>query len=228
MAKDVDHVVQGMDLLQYGFMARYRAAVTAKPSAKKIRIGRLYLSATDPKIDRAIDDALVRAQFEVVPLDQAFKEKWDQAKRDGTTLAAAGVWISDGKYFDKLMGVSARTKAIIAFGEFDFVTNYKNAVRRRAAWQEALQQTLKKVDFIALPTLQKMPPTFPTSALFEAQMLNLQNTVAVNFAGNPALALPIPFNDKVFTTTSLQLIGPRWSEAGLLNAGRLVEASSRP
>ena len=94
------------------------------PSAKKIRIGRLYLSGIDPNIDKAIDDALVRAQFEVVPLDQAFKEKWDQAKKDGTTLAAAGAWISDGKYFDKLMGVSTRTKAIIALGVFDFVTNY--------------------------------------------------------------------------------------------------------
>ena len=49
MAKDVDHVVQGMDLLQNGFAARYRAAVAAKPSAKKIRIGRLYLSGTDPQ-----------------------------------------------------------------------------------------------------------------------------------------------------------------------------------
>ena len=227
MAKDVDHVVQGMDLLQNGFMARYRAAVAANPSAKKIRIGRLYLSGTDPNIDKAIDDALVRAQFAVVPLDQAFKEKWDQAKSDGTTLAAAGAWISDGKYFDKLTGVSTRTKAIIALGEFDFVTNYQKAARRQAAWQETLLQTFKKVDFIALPTLQKLPPTIPTSVLFEAQMLNLQNTVPVNFAGNPALALPIPLNARVFPATSLQLVGPRLSEAKLLNAGRLVEASSR-
>ena len=54
-------------------------------------------------------------------------------------------------------------------------------------------------------------------------MLNLQNTVAVNCAGNPALAIPIPVNDKTIPVTSLQLIGPRLSEAGLLNAGRLIE-----
>ena len=230
MAKDVDTVVQGMDLLQNGFVARYRAAVAAKPSAKKIRIGRLYLTGTDPKIDRAIDEALVRAQFEVVPLDQAFKEKWDQAKRDGNTLAAAGVWISDGKFFDKLIGVSARTKAIIALGGFDFVTNYQGALRRQAAWQQALHDTFERVDFIALPTLQKLPPKIPTAATAafnEAQILNLQNTVPVNFAGNPALAIPIPLNDKVFPATSLQLVGPRLSEAELLNAGRLVEARSR-
>jgi amidase len=230
MAKDVDHVVQGMDLLQNGFVARYRAAVAAKPSAKKIRIGRLYLTGTDPKIDQAVDEALVRAQFEVVPLDQVFKEKWDQAKRDGNTLAAAGVWISDGKFFDKLIGVSARTKAIIALGGFDFVTNYQGALRRQAAWQQALHDTFEKVDFIALPTLQKLPPKIPTAATAafnEAQILNLQNTVPVNFAGNPALAVPIPSSDKILPATSLQLVGPRLSEAGLLNAGRLVEARSR-
>jgi amidase len=230
MAKDVDHVVQGMDLLQNGFVARYRAAVAAKPSAKKIRIGRLYLTGTDPKVDQAVDEALVRAQFEIVPLDQAFKEKWDQAKRDGNTLAAAGVWISDGKFFDKLIGVSARTKAIIALGGFDFVTNYQGALRRQAAWQQALHETFEQVDFIALPTLQKLPPKIPTAATAafnEAQILNLQNTVPVNFAGNPALAVPIPLSDKILPATSLQLVGPRLSEADLLNAGRLVEARSR-
>jgi len=56
-------------------------------------------------------------------------------------------------------------------------------------------------------------------------MLNLQNTVAVNFAGNPALAVPIPLHDSEVPLTSLQLIGPPLSEAQLLNAGRLVEAA---
>jgi Asp-tRNA(Asn)/Glu-tRNA(Gln) amidotransferase A subunit family amidase len=225
-----------MDLLQNGFVTRYRAAVAAKSLAKNIRIGRLYLGGTDPKIDKAVDDALLRTQFEVVPLDQAFKEQWNQASKDGNTLAAAGAWISDGKYFDKLIGVSARTKAIIALGEFDFATKYQNALQRQAAWQEILAQTFKKVDFIALPTLQKLPPKIPLFgktalletqiALFEAQMLGLQNTVAVNFAGNPALVIPIPLKDKNVPATSLQLVGPRLSEASLLNAGRLVEVHS--
>jgi Asp-tRNA(Asn)/Glu-tRNA(Gln) amidotransferase A subunit family amidase len=47
----------------------------------------------------------------------------------------------------------------------------------------------------------------------------------VNLAGNPALAIPIPMNDKAVSVTSLQLIGPRLSEAELLNAGRLIETS---
>src|SRR6201998_4748634 len=58
MGKDVAHVVQGMDLLERGFAARYAAAVKNKPLGKQIRIGRLYLNGTDPKIDQAVDAAL--------------------------------------------------------------------------------------------------------------------------------------------------------------------------
>jgi amidase len=225
MGKDVDHVVQRMDLLQNGFAARYRNAVAAKPSGKQIRIGRLYLSSTDPKVDKAVDYALAQTQFQVIQLDQAFKAKWDQAQRDGDTLAAAGAWLSDRKYFGKL-GVSSKTEAIIALGEYEHTTNYQNALKRQAEWQSALRQVFKKVDFIALPTLQTLPPASPplgSTALFEARMLGLQNTVPVNFAGNPALAIPIPIDDRIVTLTSLQLVGPRLSEAELLNAGRLVE-----
>src|SRR6266478_9595549 len=160
MAKDVAHVVEGMDLLQDGFAARYRAAMAAKPLAKNIRIGRLYLGGTDRRIDKAIDDALARAGFRVVPLDQAFKAKWDQAKKDGDTVAAAGAWINYKNYFGKL-GVSAKTEAIIALGEFEYTTNYRNALQRQAEWQSSLNQVFKKVDFIALPTLQTLPPTIP-------------------------------------------------------------------
>ena len=69
------------------------AAVAAKPLAKNIRIGRLYLSGTDPKIDKAVDDALAQAHFQVITLDKAFTAKWNQAKKDGDTVAAAGAWI---------------------------------------------------------------------------------------------------------------------------------------
>jgi Asp-tRNA(Asn)/Glu-tRNA(Gln) amidotransferase A subunit family amidase len=87
---------------------------------------------------------------------------------------------------------------------------------------------LKKVDFIALPTLQTPPPPIEPNlkiGLMELRMLGLQNTVAVNFAGNPALALPIPLRDAEVAVTSLQLIGSPLGEAQLLNAGRLVEAA---
>jgi Asp-tRNA(Asn)/Glu-tRNA(Gln) amidotransferase A subunit family amidase len=45
----------------------------------------------------------------------------------------------------------------------------------------------------------------------------------VNFSGNPALAVPIPVEDKTVAVSSLQLVGPLLSEAQLLNAGRIIE-----
>jgi amidase len=88
-------------------------------------------------------------------------------------------------------------------------------------------------------------PKFLKTGLFEARMLGLQNTVPVNFAGNPALAMPVPLRYVSFgrnpnmampmplvyegvPVTSLQLIGPSLSEAELLNAGRLVENAVKP
>ena len=90
MGKDIAHTVQGMDLLQNGFAALYAAAVAAKPSAQEIRIGRLTLTGTDPKIDQAVDEALAKTGFQVVPLDDdvpegvgAGQEGWQCDRRRG-------------------------------------------------------------------------------------------------------------------------------------------------
>ena len=252
MGKDIAHTVQGMALLQDGFAALYAAAVAAKPSARQIRIGRLMLKGTDREIDRAVDEALAKAGFQVIPLDERFREEWERAKEDGNTIAAAGAWISD-KEFRFEMRVAARTKTAIRAGQIAHATGYESAVARQAEWQNTLTNIFTNVDFIALPTLQTTPPPIPPNlkiGVIEARVLQLQNTVAVNFAGNPAVALPIPlhYDVKVLTVkrvqspaslgsahrqmhdarvgvTSLQLIGPRLSEAQLLNAGRLVEAA---
>jgi amidase len=173
-----------------------------------------------------VDQALAKAGFQVVPLDQTFKVKWEHATNDGNTVAAAGAWISDQKYLLKI-GVAARTSAVIAVGRVLYPASYEKALKRRMAWRQALRHVFQKVDFIALPTFQSLPPTIPligNIAILEARILNKQNTVAVNFGGNPALAIPVPVNDKRVPVTSLQLVGPWSSEAELLNAGRLIEA----
>jgi amidase len=224
MGKDIAHTVEGMELLQEGFGARYAAAKAAEPTAQSIRVGRLKLKGTDPKIDQAIDDALAKTGFQVVELDENLSEKFEQAKGDGNIIASAGVWMSAGKF---QLAVTARTQSVIRLGQITDATTYGGALARRGAWKRTLGKVFEKVDFIALPTLQKMPPELPLLNLrlgiLEAEMLQLQNTVAVNFAGNPALAVPVPVRGEKAPLTSLQLIGPRLSEAELLNAGRLVE-----
>jgi amidase len=229
MGKDIDHTVAGMDLLERGFREQYESAVAAS-SGTEIRVGRLYVSGTDPKIDQAIDAALTQAHFKVVPLGPGFKNAWEQAEKDATTVAEAGAWLSDGKYLSK-PEVGGKVKAAIALGEVEYTTNYKNALSREASWRRTLRRAFTRVDLIALPTLKKLPPRVPVvggTPVFEVLVLGLENTAAVNYAGNPALAIPVPVVDKDIPVTSLQLIGPRFSEARLLSAGRLVENAVRP
>ena len=160
MGKDIASTAQGMALLQNGFAAKYAAAQAANPIAENIRVGRLTLKGTDRKIDAAIDQALAKAGFQVVPLDDGLREKWEQAKRDGNVMAAAGVWISD-KNFRQAVGVTSRTKAAIFAGRISYPKMYREALARRAEWQNTLQKVFTKVDFIALPTLQTMPIPIP-------------------------------------------------------------------
>jgi amidase len=226
MAKDIARVVQGMDLLQDGFEARYKEAVAAKPSARGITIGRLYVDGTDPAIDKAVDDALAAKNFRVVKLSKSFKANWKEADRQARTLAVADAWLSDREYLNK-RGVSPTTKAGILLGELQYKNNYRRAKMAQRRWKRELRQIFREVDFIALPTLNTLPPRLPffgRSAAFEALVLDVQNTEPANLAGNPALAIPIPVHGKKVEVTSLQLVGPHFSEAELLNAGRILES----
>lgn len=228
MANTLPRLVQGMDLLQEGFAARYESAVAENPSARQIRIGRFYVGGTDPAIDTAIDHALVAKGFKIIKLKPAFRKKWEQAEKDGKTVALADAWRNSGQYLDR-NGIGLVTKLVLLQGEWESTNQYKEALKRKARWQRDLGQIFEQVDFIALPTLQGLPPAVPwfgSAPVFEWQVYNMQNTIAVNLAGNPALAVPIPMPPKGRRTpvTSLQLIGPRLSEAELLNVGRLLAA----
>ncbi len=228
MGRDVASTVVGMDLLQRGFLGQYTAAKAAQPTGASIRVGRLRAPGADPKVEAAVDKALEKAGFQVVPLAEEFTKKWEQAKEDGTAVAASGAWISD-KQYQYASGVSLRTKVVILAGRVNYTTKYQAAVGRREKWQAALREVFQKVDFIVMPTLQHAPPNKTLDfGLLEAEMLKLQNTVPANYAGVPALAMPIPGGNTGFIVTSIQLMGPMRSEAKLLNAGRILEAKCYP
>ncbi len=220
IARNIDDAAVGMDLLQAGFMARYRAAVAAHPSGQTFKVGRLTLPGTDRRINRAIDEVLTRSQFQVKPLDDAFRDRWIQAHKDGTAVAAAGAWISDRKYSDKL-GVTPRTKSIILFGGLAYNTQYRQALSRRESWQEALRHVFREVDFIAVPTLQTVPPRIPPILKLDllklqAGFTNLENTGGVNLLENPFQAIT------AIPAASLRLLGIDLFEADMLNLQNTV------
>lgn len=224
MAPDLPRLVEGMDLLERGFKGRYNAAVSENPSARQISIGRLYIPGTDPAIDKAIDDRLRAQGFKITKLHDKFVAKWTQADADGEVIATSDAWKNDRKYTDNLE-IDSNTRAVLLKGVIDKTVAYDAAVKRKAAWKRELARVFAKVDFIATPTLKILPPRLPfwrTTSIFELYVFNSQNTMAVNFAGNPALAVPVEMPEGRIPT-SLQLVGPPRSEAELLNAGRLLQ-----
>lgn len=225
MAKDLPNLVEGMDMLKPGTRGEYMDAMAAHPRGAGIRVGRLYVDGTDPAIDQAVDDALRAAGFQVVRLSEDFAAAWEQARKNGQRIAVGDGYVSD-KYLLGERGVTGTTKAAILLGEFEYDSEaYRDAVRQQAGWQRLLRRTFQRVDLIATPTLKGHPlgiPWFGRLPVFEARALALQNTVSVNYAGNPAIVLPVPLKDGPVPVTSLQLIGPMKSEASLLNAARIV------
>jgi amidase len=229
MGADIHSLVIGMGLLQAGFEKEYAAAKAAHPTADTIRIGRLYVSGTHPAIDRAIDKKLAEKGFQVLRLDERFVNAWQQAEKEGTQVAAAATWYTDAKHTRQL-GVSLRSRETILYGELVFKTNYgsdaaiRRAYGRREEWRNELKRVLEKVDAIALPVMKTPPPKLTMlQGIFEKGLLDIQTTVSANYAGNPALAVPVPLKGAGFPVTSIQLIGPNLSEARLLNIGRLIE-----
>src|SRR3981189_1641089 len=151
-------------------------------------IGRLYVDGTDPAIDKAIDQALAAKHFRIVRLSNAFKAKWEEADKQGRALAVADGWLNNRKYLNK-SGITPTTKAGILLGELEFKNNYGRIKRAQRQWQDTLRQIFQKVDFIAVPTANRLPPRVPffgRSAAFEVFVLDIQNTEPVNLAGNHA------------------------------------------
>lgn len=229
MARDVNGLVKGMDLLQPGFAGQYHAAVAARPEAARIRVGRLYMGKTRKSIDEAIDAALAKAGFEVVKLDEKFLKAWQQASKDADTIAASEAWLYDQKFRGEAK-VKLRTKAVVALGDYQYHFIYHEARGRIAEWKAAVAAQLRRVDVIALPTLNNVPPKLPrlgSTPVFELKVSTLQNTSAVNLAGNPAVAIPVPLHDRRIPVTSLELVGKPNGEAELLSIARLAEAAQR-
>jgi amidase len=225
MATSVPRLVEGMDMLKPGTAEQFHEVAVEHPAGSGLRVGRLYIEGTDPAIDRAVDRALQKAGFKVVRLNPAFTQAWNQATKNGQVIAVADGYKSNSYLLTK-PGITGATKTALLLGNLRSDSKaYDKAIQERSQWQRLLRQLFKKVDFIALPTLKKPPlniPLWGRLATFEARALGMQNTVAVNYAGNPAIAIPIPLEEDKVPLTSLQLIGPMKSEAKLLNAARIL------
>jgi amidase len=214
MARDVAGVITGMLLLEAGF-------VVDVPPAR--RVGRIRPPGfdVDPRIDAAIDAALARSGLEVA---EAELPGWLAARETCGVLLDAEAVESNRALLDdpELRGLIGPNVAARLAGAAA-VTPQQAAVARAAQprWREAMAAAVDAAGLLALPTVPFYPP--PLTAAPGLHFTAFTN--AVNFAGFPALALPVPSaHDRL--PASLQLIGPPGSEALLLATGTVIEASA--
>jgi len=110
------------------------------------------------------------------------------------------------------------------------VDDLAGALAWRAGLRAAFDEVLADADVVATPTVAALrkvigEPTVEAGEGPEPYRRALSwFTILVNQAGLPALALPLaPGHDGGGPPPSVQLIGPRWGEAGLLGIGLALE-----
>lgn len=205
MARDVSGLVTGMKLLEPGFETS-----TTTP----IRVGRLNIEC-DPAIDRALDRALRKTGWQLVPVEIP---EWNELNVAAGLLLVAEAWASDrelvGEHRDK---IGADVAERLELGRDVDRASLESARSTQQQWRSRLGRIFEEVELLATPTVTIMPPLLSEGE----NLLMARCTLPANLAGTPALSIPIPTGGPL--PASLQLIGPEGSEERLLAAGAIVE-----
>jgi amidase len=210
LARDVAGLVTGMQLLEPGFTA---SAI----DPGEVRVHRLRLDA-DPVIERAVDAALARAGLRVVDVPDP---GWTAAFRAADVVLSAEAWRADRELLRRAPeGVSPQVAQRLRAGATITKAEEQEARAAVPAWRTALGRYLSSTSFIALPVLRAFPPAVEDAEHFRGSGLALP----VNFAGLPAVALPVPSRNAL--PASLQLIGAAGGEEALLAVAGVVEAAA--
>ncbi len=209
MARTVDGLVTGMQLLEPGF-------TVADAASADLTVGRLALEA-DPLITAALDRALGLVGWDCRDLAVP---GWGDATMHAGLLLVVEAWASDAYLVQEdPAGISADVRARLELGSaFDEAT-VRAAWKAQRTWKAALEEIFSQVDILVTPTLTIFPPRLDEGD----DLLVSRCTFPVNLAGVPALSLPVPADGPL--PASIQLIGPAHSEERLLAAGALLEAA---
>jgi len=210
LARTVDLLEQAMALLEPGF---------ARSATGPGRVGRIRGLPADPAIDGAVDAALAATGWEVVPVELP---GWAGAHAAAVTvLLGEALATHRGFVAEHLGGLGADVAARFEWARTLPPTALGDARNIGHAWRAELAHAFARFDLLALPTMLGFPPRL----VDEAPSPN-SAAAAVNLAGHPALALPVPVPAGGALPASLQLVGPDGSEELLVAAGLVVEAAA--
>lgn len=211
MARDVAGLATGMRLLEPGFtVAREHGSV----------VGRVQVTALDPRIDRAVDRALGVAGFAIEPTE-IHDEQWDEAVSTADDIIVAEAAKANAQleaHWNELAsGRKLRFGAAVAADR----GRMQRAYERQALWRAFLCEQVATIGLLALPTMPILPPSLRDASAKWGALARL--TSPINLSGLPAIAIPIRCEADI--PASLQLVGPPGSEEILLAAAATVEAS---
>jgi amidase len=207
MARDVAGLVTGMQLLEPGF--------TVPALDDDLSLGRLRLPA-DATVDAAVDAAIARSG---IPARDVADPGWESAWESAALLIAAEAWQSNRDLLATSRDrISNGVGGMIEFGGTVAPDRLQLCRDAQRDWQQRLSTHVTPHSLLVLPTLEVLPPPLEVHR-FDGSRL----TLPVNFAGLPALAIPVPTPGPL--PASLQLIGPPGGEEVLLAAGRVIEAA---
>jgi len=207
LARDVQGLVTGMELLEPGFVVA---------PAAEVRVGRLRVLA-DPLVDDAIDRALRTVEW---PCSDVSAAQWDAVTMDAGILLVAQAWRTDQRLVaEHPEGIGSDVRARLESGSLAPPDAVDAAWTRRSEWVGTLESMFEEVDMVVTPTLTIFPPHLDDGG----ELLVARCTLPVNLAGVPAVALPVPTDGGL--PASIQLIGPMGSEERLLASARVLETA---
>jgi amidase len=208
MAADVAGLIAGMRLLEPGF--------AVAPDAGSPRVARLRIRAA-PDVDAAVTEALRAASWEISDVDPA---EWHTATRWATQLLLAEAYRSNQDLLERHADrISPDVARRLVAGHHVGTEVVAAAIEARAQWRSQLAALLRRFDLLVTPTLLILPPPLDRAH----DLLEGRCTLPVNFAGVPALALPVPARGPL--PASIQLISAPGTEERLLAAGAALEAA---
>ena len=209
MARHVAGLITAMGILEPGFEV---------DASRELRIGRLRLpsESIDPIIDAAVDRALEQCPFAVVDL---LVPEWGEAWAQCSDLLIHEAWLANRRLLEPdragLLSNQVRDRLISGFEVTPAVLAAARSGQQR--FGSRLSSLFDEVDVLALPTTAMFAPLL--DGPHNASLNRLTNPV--NFAGLPAVSLPIAASGSL--PASLQLVGPNSGEEVILSAALAFE-----
>jgi len=208
-ARDLSMIERAMTVIDPSFVSE------VPPST--VKLGVLGVSA-EPLIDQAVALALNRAGIEI---KRVSLPAFDAVFAAGLTIIGAENWVAYGHIADSpALGADVRTRLVAARA----IT--PDALRAaeicRLQFRAEVDELLRDVDALALPTLPDVPLKLDDAGDAAAALRTTRFVRPFNVSGHPALTVPL--QTRATLPAGLQLVARRGADAALCAlAHRIVD-----